>query len=253
MTSGRKLWSGVRVVTALFALLAIGLMAAPVHGQVLYGSIVGVVQDAQGSSIPAATVTVVNKDTNLSQETVSSASGEYTITNLQPGTYDVKVGLQGFREFVKANVPVTAGQISRVAAKLEIGALTETVTVQSAAQLLQTDKSDLHTELKSKEIINLPLNQYRNYQALINLVPGATPATFQNAQTDTPERALSTNVNGADRNNNNTRIDGASSVNIWLPHHAGYIAPAETIDTVNISTNNFDAALGMRAARPSRW
>ena len=99
----------------------------------------------------------MNKDTNLTQETVSNENGEYTLTNLQPGTYDVKVGLQGFREFVKTNVPVTAGQISRVEAKLEIGALTETVTVESAAQLLQTDKSDLHTELKSKEIINLPL------------------------------------------------------------------------------------------------
>ena len=121
---------------------------------------------------------------------------------------------------------------------------TETVTVESAAQLLQTDKSDLHTELKSKEIINLPLNQYRNYQALINLVPGATPASFQNAQTDTPGRSLRTNVNGIERHSNNTRIDGASSVNIWLPHHAGYVAPAETIDTVNIATNNFDAAAG---------
>jgi hypothetical protein len=140
---------------------------------------------------------------------------------------------------------VTAGQISRVDVKLEIGALTETVTVASEAQLLQTDKTDVHTELKSQEIVNLPLNQYRNYQTLINLVPGATPATFQNAQTDTPGRALRTNVNGADGQNNNTRIDGASSVNIWLPHHTGYVAPAETIDTVNISTNNFDAAQGM--------
>ena len=245
LTSGRRVWSGCRVIALSCAVFAIGLVAAPLHAQVLYGSIVGVVQDASGSAIPAATVTVLNKDTNLTHDAISNENGEYTFTNLQPGRYDVKVGLQGFREYVKSNVPVTAGQISRVEAKLEIGSLTETVTVESAAQLLQTDKSDLHTELKSKEIINLPLNQYRNYQALINLVPGATPATFQNAQTDTPGRALSTNVNGADRNNNNTRIDGASSVNIWLPHHAGYIAPAETIDTVNISTNNFDAAVGM--------
>jgi len=140
---------------------------------------------------------------------------------------------------------VTAGQISRIDVKLEIGAMTETVTVASAAELLQTDKTDLHTELKSKEIINLPLNQYRNYQSLINLVPGATPATFQNAQTDTPARSLRTQVNGTNPNSNNTRIDGASSVNIWLPHHTGYVAPAETIDTVNIATNNFDAAQGM--------
>ena len=244
LTSGRRSWSG-RIVVASFAALTIGLLAAPLHAQVLYGSIVGVVQDASGSTIPAATVTVVNKDTNLTQETVSNENGEYTLTNLQPGRYDVKVGLQGFREFLRTNVPVTAGQISRVEAKLEIGSVTETVTVESAAQLLQTDKSDLHTELKAKEIINLPLNQYRNYQALINLVPGATPATFQNAQTDTPGRSLRTNVNGMDGQNNNTRIDGASSVNIWLPHHAGYVAPAETIDTVNIATNNFDAAAGM--------
>ncbi len=89
------------------------------------------------------------------------------------------------------------------------------------------------------------LNQYRNYQYLMNLVPGATPPVFQNAQTDTPGRALSHNINGTNRNNNVTRIDGAASINVWLPHHAGYIAPVETIENVNISTNSFDAAQGM--------
>jgi hypothetical protein len=76
-------------------------------------------------------------------------------------------------------------------------------------------------------------------------VPGATPPVFQNAQTDTPGRALSTNINGTNRNNNVTRIDGAASINVWLPHHVGYVAPVETIENVNISTNNFDAAQGM--------
>ena len=232
-------------VLVLIALLS--LVAAPsvARAQVLYGSVVGAVKDAQGAAIPAATIVITNKETNLTRETVSGAEGDYTVANVPPGHYDVKVTLTGFREFVQTNVPVSAGQISRVDVKLDIGALTETVTVASDAQLLQTDKSDLHTELKSKEITNLPLNQYRNYQTLINLVPGATPATFQNAQTDTPGRSLRTNINGADGQNNNTRIDGASSVNIWLPHHAGYIAPAETIETVNIATNNFDAAQGM--------
>ena len=128
---------------------------------------------------------------------------------------------------------------------LELGALTETITVASEAQLLQTDKADVSTELKSAEITNLPLNQFRNYQALINLVPGATPAAFQNAETDTPARSLTTNVNGQNRNNNATRIDGALSVFLWLPHHTAYIPPAETIETVNVSTNNFDAEQGL--------
>ena len=76
-------------------------------------------------------------------------------------------------------------------------------------------------------------------------MPGATPGVFQNAETDTPARSLSTNVNGQNRNNNGTRTDGATNLNIWLPHHNVYVSPAETIDTVNISTNNFDAEQGM--------
>ena len=164
---------------------------------------------------------------------------------MQAGAYDIKVSLSGFREFLQTNVPVSVNQISRVDVKLDVGALTETVTVQSAAELLQTDKADVHTELKSAEITSLPLNQFRNYQALINLVPGATPGVFQNAETDTPARSLSTNVNGQNRNNNGTRTDGATNINIWLPHHNVYMSPAETIDTVNVSTNNFDAEQGM--------
>ena len=65
--------------------------------------------------------------------------------------------------------------------------------------LLQTEKSDLSTELTSKEVVNLPLNQFRNYQKLLDLVPGATPAQLQNAEIDTPGRALSTSVNGTQR------------------------------------------------------
>ncbi len=218
---------------------------APVVAQVLYGSVVGVVRDPQGAGVPGAIVEIVNKNTNLTRETVTSSDGSYSLVNVVPGPYDVKVSLTGFRAGLRSSVPVTVGQIARVDVILEVGSISETVTVASSSQLLQTDKSDLHTELKSQEIVNLPLNQYRNYQTLINLVPGATPAVFQNDQTDTPGRSLRTFVNGTNPNTNNTRLDGASSVNIWLPHHVGYVAPAETIDTVNISTNNFDAGQGM--------
>ena len=96
------------------------------RAQLLYGSVVGAVKDAQGAAIPAATVVITNKDTNLTRETVTGAEREYTLANVLPGHYDVKVALTGFREFVQTNVPVTAGQISRVDVKLEIGALTET-------------------------------------------------------------------------------------------------------------------------------
>ena len=79
----------------------------------------------------------------------------------------------------------------------------------------------------------------------MTLTPGSTPMQFQNAETDTPARSLATNVNGQAINSNATRTDGATNVNIWLPSHNMYVSPAETVDTVNISTNNFDAEQGM--------
>jgi hypothetical protein len=220
-------------------------IAAPAAAQVLYGSIVGNVTDSQGAAVPGATVTVVNKETNLTREATTSAEGNYSIVNVLPGRYDVKVSLQGFREALRSDVPVVIGQLSRVDTTLEVGTLSETVTVKSEAELLQTDSAEVSTQLKATEITNLPLNQFRNYQALVNLVPGSTPMRFQNAETDTPARSLTTNVNGQAINSNATRTDGATNVNIWLPSHNMYVSPAETIDTVNVSTNNFDAEQGM--------
>ena len=226
-------------------ILAMILSAAPAVGQVLYGSIVGVVKDSQGANVPGATVTIVSKETNLTIDAVTDAEGGYRFINVPPGTWDVKTTLQGFREGVRAGVPVTIGAISRVDMTLEIGTVSETVTVASEAQLLQTDKVAVTTELKAAEINAIPLNRFRNYQALINLVPGTTPMAFGNAETDTPARSLATNVNGQANTNNSTRTDGATNLNIWLPNHNMYISPAETIDTVNISTSTFDAEQGM--------
>ena len=143
------------------------------EAQLLYGGLVGAVIDAQGAVVPGARVTIVNTETNLTREATTDAQGQYSFTNIQPGPYDVKVSLQGFKEAIQSRVPVTVGQISRVNLTLAVGALTEVVTVQSAAELLQTDKADTRTELKSTEITNLPLNQFRNYQALQVLVPGS--------------------------------------------------------------------------------
>jgi hypothetical protein len=239
--------------TAIWSCFAAILMATHLSAsaQVLYGSIVGTINDPQGSMVPGVTVVATNTGTGAKVETVSDETGSYTLRNLLPGVYDVTASLSGFREHQEKSVNVTAGNPVRVNVKLVIGALTEVVQVTSEQTLLQTDKADLHTELTPQEIVNLPLNVYRNYQALMNLVPGATPFQEQNATIDTPGKSLRTWVNGTQPNSNATRIDGAVSVNIWLPHHVGYIQPAETIETVNISTNSFDAEYGMAAGAAS--
>jgi hypothetical protein len=230
---------------AVAVMISATLAASTVSAQALYGTITGTITDSQGSNVPGATVVARHEETGLEVTAVTDETGTYTIRNIAGGTYTLRASLQGFKEFVQTGIPVVVGNIARINGRLEVGALSETVTVTSEVALLKTDKADVSTDLRPEEIVNLPLNQYRNYQTLLNLVPGATPPVFQNAQTDTPGRALSTNINGTNRNNNVTRIDGAASINVWLPHHVGYVAPVETIENVNISTNNFDAAQGM--------
>jgi len=230
------------------AAIAASLLApSPASAQPLYGSIVGTVMDETGAPVPGATVTATNRGTGLKLETVSDGTGGYTFRNVHPGVYDLAIALPGFRELRQTGVRVSAGNPVRFDVKLQVGALAEVVNVVGESTLLQTEKADLSTEITAKEVVSLPLNQFRNYQMLLNLVPGATPAQLQNAEIDTPGRALRTVVNGTQPNSNAFRIDGAVSVNVWLPHHVGYVNPAETIETVNVSTNNFDADQGMAA------
>ncbi len=231
---------------SLFVLALVLLASAfPVSAQVLYGTVVGLAEDPSGAAIPNAEVTLTNKATAQVYTDKTDGAGRYNIANVQPGNYDARITSQGFKTQTRTDVLVEANVVTRVDAKLEVGSLSEQVTVQGEATLLQTDKSDTHSVITTQQVTNMPLGGYRNYQTLINLVPGATPAQFQNSKTDTPGRALQTHINGTNAQNNVTRIDGAASINIWLPHHVGYVAPAETIEAVNITTTAPDAEQGM--------
>jgi len=232
----------------LFLLFAAGLTAVPAHGQVLYGSLVGTVTDQTGAVVPGATISVTETQTGTTREDKSDGSGRFSIANLTPGTYSIKVVANGFRGVEQSNFAITPNVIGRIDFHLEIGQAAETVTVAADAVQLQTDKADTHTELTSKQIVDMPLGGFRNYQSLIDLVPGATPSTFQNSLTDTPGRALRTNINGGNAQTNITQIDGAESINVWLPHHVGYVVPAEDVDVVNVTTSASDADQGLAGA-----
>ncbi len=228
-----------------FVLTLVSLSGGVAVGQVLYGTLVGNVTDPQQAAVVGAQVTIKNLATNYAVEAKSDDRGAYELRNLPPGNYDIKITATGFVSFEAKEVVIAANNIARVNAALKIGAVTEVITVGAEVAAMQTDRSDIHTDITAKQLSQITIPGYRNFQALIDLLPGTTPSAFQNASTDTPARALTTNVNGTARNSNNTRIDGAASIYTWLPHHAFYIPPLESIETVNISTNNFDAEQGM--------
>jgi Outer membrane receptor proteins, mostly Fe transport len=227
----------------VFALLAL-VISAPVQAQTLYGSVVGTVLDQSGASVPNVTITLTNQGTGQKNETKTDEGGRYSIPNLAPGVYDLKASGTGFKAYGRTNINVSANTVERTDVQLELGNMAEQITVQAEASQIQTDKADTHTTISSQAISQMPLPGYRNYQSLMNLVPGATPSRFQNSATDTPSRSLQTNVNGTNANNNRTRIDGATSVNVWLPHHTGYVMPEEMVAEVNVTTSAADAEQG---------
>jgi Carboxypeptidase regulatory-like domain/TonB dependent receptor-like, beta-barrel len=234
---------------ALFALLVVmltcGALAPPAVGQVLYGSIVGTVKDATGGVLPGATVTITQNETKATREAVADAAGAYRFPNLQPGTYTVVVTMSGFRTFTRNEVPVTLNTVSRVEAALAVSQFSESVTVSAERAVLQTDRAEVREELRSRELTDLPVPLGRNYQELFRTLPGFTPPEDAHSVPSNPSRALTFNVNGASNQGNNTRIDGVSSTNVWLPHVVAYVPALESIETVNVVTNNFDAEQGL--------
>ncbi len=235
--------NGLALILAL--LLVALILPQTAQCQVLYGSIVGTVEDPSGSVVPGAKVTLTNTATGSIREVQADEQGRYNALSLPAGAYNMVVTSSGFRTLTRTGIEVTINNVTRVTARLEVGQISEQVTVSASAAALQTDRSDTRSEISSQTVVELPLPAYRNYQSMINLVPGATPAMEQNSMGASPQRSLTTNVNGTNRNNNNTRVDGAINVYIWLPHHTLYNPPVEAIETVNISTSSFDAEQGM--------
>ncbi len=236
-------WS--RCLVAL-AFLAVGVTAAPAGAQVLYGNVVGTVTDPQGYRVPGASVTITNTANGLKRDTTTNNDGEYSIVNVQPGTYDIRISMgTNFKAFERRGVTIQQGEIARVDTQLQAGTVTDVVNVTSDSELLQTDKADTSTKLDSVQVTNLPLTAYRNYQALVVLVPGTLPDLSQpNAESDTPQRTITFTTNGQTMAANQNLTDGAANVNLWLPNHNAYVAPAETIETVNISTGSMSAEQG---------
>src|SRR5215469_7892343 len=224
------------------------LVAAPcARAQVLYGTLTGGVTDASGAVVVGAKVTALEVQTGVSQETTTDSAGIYRITTLSPGTYKVTFSAAGFATQETPDVRINVNEITRVMAMLKVGSETQTVTVTTEAALLQTDKADVHTDLTSEQIENLPTmgTQGRNFQGLLRTIPGVGLTAETNSLAGNPQRAINANVNGQSNQTVNTRIDGAQNAYPWLPANVAYVPPADAIETVNVSTNSFDAEQGM--------
>jgi hypothetical protein len=236
-----------RLTSALVLVLSWLTSASIGHAQILYGSLTGNVTDQTGAVVPGARVEAVNVGTKIGKATTTNGNGAYQFTDLLPGIYRVTISAAGFRAQVQEATTIEANTVRRFDASLEPGAVQETLTVVAQGEALQTDRGDVSVNLTTRQVNNLPLagSAGRNYQSLMQIIPGATLAGEQNSTAGSPQRSISFNVNGVSRLQNNTKLDGASIQYPWLPTNTAYVPPAEAIQTVNIVTNAFDAEQGI--------
>ena len=212
-------------------------------GQAVSGTLLGTVTDPSGASVAGATVIATQTATSVPHQGVTNQSGNYSIPNLPPGNYTVTIAVTGFKKDSHANIDLLINSSTRVDFQLQTGSVTQEVLVTTAPPLLQTDRADISTKIEAHQLNDLPLSTNRNFQSLLNLVPGAAPAVFQHSQFFNSASSLQTEVNGSGRIGNLYQIEGIDD-NERTGLLQMIIPPAEAIQSVDISTNNYDAELG---------
>ncbi|MCC7155844.1 MAG: TonB-dependent receptor [Bryobacterales bacterium] len=238
-----RFWRNTVLCFAILAPANLGLHQAT--AQILYGSIVGNVTDPSNAPVPGATVSITQIETNQNRTATTNNAGQFTFSTVPGGTYEVKVTSQGFRPMERTNVVIATNAVTRLDFSLQLGTLAETIIVSGETAMLQTDRSEVRAEVSSQSLINLPVPPGRNYQQLFNTLPGFTPPRNAHSIPSNPSRSLQYEVNGINAAANNIRLDGATQYNVWLPHVTAYVPALESIETVNVVTNSFDAEQGL--------
>jgi len=225
-------------------LIAASLLAAALSfGQAVNGTLLGTVTDPTGAVAPGAKVTITEQNTGVSRTTETTQSGYYAFSDLRPGVYTVNIELAGFKKFIRQNVSVLVNSTIRVDAALQTGDVSESIQITAETPLLQTDRSDTGRKIETQQIVDMPLGFNRNFQGLLNLVPGTTRAFRPHSEFFNSQDSLSTQVNGQSRLSNNVQLEGIDN-NQRTGLLTALIPPAEALQTVDITTSNYEASLG---------
>jgi hypothetical protein len=160
----------------LSVILTLFLSAAMNFAQSTNGRIVGTVSDPSGAVIPGATIVVIDNQTKQERTVTATDDGTFTIPQLQFGSYTVTITAPGYKTFSVSDVKIDVGREYPLNAQLEVGALSETVTVAAGAEQINSTNAELSTTISREQIIELPLNG-RNPLSLLNLQAGANPLT----------------------------------------------------------------------------
>jgi hypothetical protein len=226
--------------------LGMVLYAATGNAQILYGNLTGTVHDRKGAVIASAKVTATDVNTGISHSATTNRSGDYTLNDLQPGTYKVLIDAASFQSSETTSVALSANTTVRVDGSLGPASVDVSVDVTGASPQLQTESADVHYEITSEQIENLPTTSSvgRSFQSLYELIPGVSVGEEQNSVTANPGRAMAFSVNGGSLHTNSTRVDGVAVDYPWLPALIAYMPSSDSIGSINVTTASFNADQG---------
>jgi hypothetical protein len=228
-------FSRIMRLGALFLILTCASAAAQQRG-----SITGTVLDAGGLVLPGATVTITEQNTGFTRTVVTAENGAYLVPNLDPGVYTVITELPGFVSVKRTDLVLTAGSAITLDVSLQVAGVQETVTVTAEAPLVQTSTNQIGGSLSSREIEEIPAN-FRNINALTQLVPGITPnpaaSTFEGGQVvanGTPSQQNVYLIDGM--YNNDDRLGGSQATQVRMV--------LDNIAEYQVLTNQYSSEFG---------
>lgn len=227
------------VAAALAFLTGFAGSAGSAAAQPSTGTIWGYVTDAQDAVVPDVEIIVINRDTGVSKTTKADSLGQFEVPYLLTGTYTVRVEREGFLAYEQTGIVLTAGQKARVDLRIEVGAVTDTVSVTSDAPVLNVSTSEQGQLLDRKRIEQLPVAG-RNFGNLITLANGALSGRGQGRQVF--------NLNGGPASGTNYTMDGTDATSIegqtlGFAPNALTLTSLDSIQEIRVSTSAYAAEI----------
>ena len=225
-------------------LLLVPLVAASIYGQEFRATITGRVTDSSGAAVPQARIEIRNTQTNEATQVLSGEQGAYSAPLLRPGAYSITVEAPGFRKYTREGLLLNVGQAVTVDIALELGTLTEQVTVTAETPLLETSKADRGGIIDNKQVAEFPLNA-RNPFMLSTLVAGVGFNGTVVYQRPFDNGAIADwSINGTANRNNDFLLDGAPNNSQAGGNNIALVPSVDAVQEFKIQTNSYDAQYG---------
>lgn len=229
-------------ISAAFCLAS--LIAVPVLPAQTYATVRGVVKDSSAGVVPKASVSLFSVEQGRAWRTQTNASGAYVLQQLPPGKYRLEAVADGFKRFTRSGLALEVAQLLELSVTLELGTVTETVSVTAEAPLLQTADSTLGEVVNATTVDDLPLNG-RNTLQLVALVPGITTVPkYRTAVSGNGSIfAVGFSANGGRSLSNMVMLDG-SPQEVLGYNQAAYVPTPDALQEFKVQTNALSAEYG---------